>query len=92
MQNLNIKQPIRTNTVLISDTIENKLNGKIENRANNPTKDQTTSEDREWVFNTTRKYRTQRPASADPETKLCTSSVIMDVIMNFEMHEKNLRL
>lgn len=31
MQNLNMKQPMRINTVLNSNIIENKLNGKIEN-------------------------------------------------------------
>ena len=52
---------------------------------NNPTKEKTTAEGHQWVLNASRNSQTRMRASAGPLTKMYTSSVIMDVILNSEI-------
>ena len=53
---------------------------------NNPTIEQTTAEGHQWVFNVPRHSRTCRRPSAGPLKNMYTSTVIMDVILNSELH------
>ena len=61
-------------------------------RDNNPTKEQITAEDHQWVFNATRNYRTRSRDSVSSETKMYISSVIMDFILNFEKNIKETKI
>ena len=51
----------------------------------NPTIEQTTAENHQWVFIGARNSRTRRRPPAGPFKYMYTSTVIMDVIQNSEV-------